>query len=240
MAIYTLGTSISQFKGSRDGATFQRAGTSFAIRSRKKPIFKRTPRTSQSRSVFHGVQSGYRLLSAGQKTSWADQAPNFQKTNSLGETYQLRPTQLFSAANIPLVSQGLPQVDTASSPITFPSISTSLLINFAPPTFEIIANIITQVPDDYSLLIFASPPMQTLPDVYNSIVPGPVPFNFYDLFKFIGGLPELSQGQFDITAAYRLSYPELLDSQETGQIDLFIVMSTVLVHVPTGQRAVNN
>lgn len=240
MAIYTLGNSISQLKGSRGGSTFQRSGTSFAIRARKKPLFKRTPRTSQSRSVFHNVQSGYRLLDSGQKASWTSQAPNFQRINSLGETYQLRPTQLFSAANIPLVSQDHPKVDTATSPITFPSVSTSLLINFAPPQFEIIANIIDQVPDNYTLLVFASPPMQTLPDVYNSIVPGPVPFNFYSLFKFIGGLPELSQGQFDITAAYRLSYPELLDSQETGQIDLFIVMSTVLLHVPTGQRAVNN
>src|SRR5690606_15898015 len=116
MAIYTLGNSISQFKGSRGGSTFQRSGTSFAIRTRKKPILKRTPRTSESRSVFHGVQSGYRLLDPGQKNSWSNQAPNFQRTNSLSETYQLRPTQLFSASNIPLVSQGLPQVDTASPP----------------------------------------------------------------------------------------------------------------------------
>lgn len=91
------------FKGSREGSVFQQSGKSFAIRTRRKPVFKRTEITSKSRSDFHAVQSSYRNLSSGEKSSWVGGRVANSRINSLGQEYLMSASNLFNAFNKPFI-----------------------------------------------------------------------------------------------------------------------------------------
>lgn len=165
MAIYKLATGVSRILGSRGGVTFQRSGSNFAIRNRKKPFPRRNERTSKSRSAFHNVQSNYRTLSLVDKTSWSDDSPSFPRTDSLGNSYQLTGPQLFNAHNAPLVNEGLSIIDTSQAPISFPFISfVSSAFSVSSSSFQI--NLSSGDPlSDFIFQVFVSPILDSPPDL---------------------------------------------------------------------------
>lgn len=144
------------FRGSQGGNTFQRSGKSFSIRSRKKPRFQRTPRTSQSRNNFHHVQSNWRGLSSGDKTSWSDQVANFGRTNSLGIPYELEPIQLFESHNKVLVDSQLSIVETAQAPVSFPNPNLDSLLFTASPGNATVDTDPLFVPADFRFRYYVS------------------------------------------------------------------------------------
>lgn len=122
MAKYTLGSGISQFKGSRGGSVFQRSGSTFSIRMRRKPRFQRTVRTSRSRVAFNHVQSNIHNLTPSEITAFENNAPDFELTDSLGNNYVLSPTALFSSQNINLAQSQEDLNFTSQAPVTPPNL----------------------------------------------------------------------------------------------------------------------
>lgn len=159
MAKYILGSGVTRFKGSRGSSVFQKCGTTFSIRMRRKPRFQRTQKTSQSRNVFHHVQSNWRVVSPANQNSWDTQAPNFPRVNSLGQNYELLPLQLFSSQNKVLSDSGIGIVDVASPPVTFPNPSLSSLLFTASPGNAIVTTSPLNVPSDFIFRYFVSNPI---------------------------------------------------------------------------------
>ena len=121
MAIYTIPIGVDRINVSRQGSTFTANSSGFIIRKKRKPLLKRTERSSQSRVNFRNVVSNYQNLTPGEKTDWAGKTPQFTRVNSLGVTYELLGNQLFQGLNQNRVNQGESINETAMDATSFPS-----------------------------------------------------------------------------------------------------------------------
>lgn len=211
-------------KGSQAGNTFQRSGNSFSIRSRKKPRFQRTARTSLSRNAFHYVQSNYRNLSSGDKTSWSNQVANFGRTNSLGIPYDLEPIQLFDSQNKVRVDFQLTIEDTAQAPVVFPNPSIDSVLLFA-ATPEAFVNVIpVEVPANFVYNVFLSEKLLSPPVNQESQT-------FYLMASFDEGTDS------DIFFTDRWVEKFGITPQDVGKYQVF---KLEIFHRPTGQRTINS
>jgi len=125
MAIYTLQTAIDQPIGSSGGITFQKSGTSFAIRNRAKPVLKRTPAQTVVRNKFESVSQHWRTLNGTQKGTFTTEAPNYPRTNSLGDPYTLSANNLQNSSNQMLVTKGITRIDSIPSAQAFTPLGAS-------------------------------------------------------------------------------------------------------------------
>lgn len=114
---YTLGSGVSQFKGSTGGITFQKCGKVFAARKRAIPVQKNTAKQMRSRNGFQSQAGRWKTYTAGQKNSWITNAPLYTRVNSLGNTYTITGMQLNVSANQRRLYMNLSQVATTSAPI---------------------------------------------------------------------------------------------------------------------------
>lgn len=127
MAIYKLADDVDQFKGSRGGAVFQRCGKVFSIRSRKAPLQKNSVSQSRQKNIFESVTTEWYKRSAFQKGTYATQAPNHIRTDSLGNTYELEPNVLQNSQNIWRVNSLLTKGTTMPAAITPTGISAAFI-----------------------------------------------------------------------------------------------------------------
>lgn len=104
MAIYTLAPMEDRPLGSLEGATFQKCGVQFGIRKRNVPVQKRSPRQSAVKNKFDHVQKNWKNLTSGNQTQWEDEAPNYTRTNSLGDPYDISGSNLQASSNINLLN----------------------------------------------------------------------------------------------------------------------------------------
>jgi hypothetical protein len=118
MAIYKLHDDNDRFAGSSDGATFQKCGTSFGIRSRKVPLQKRSVKQTKQRNIFESVATEWYKRTTFQKNTYATQAPNHERTDSLGNVYELKPNVLQNSQNVIRVNGLLTKAATMPAPIT--------------------------------------------------------------------------------------------------------------------------
>lgn len=118
MAIYKLHDDNDRFAGSSNGATFQKCGTSFGIRARKVPLQKRSVKQTRQRNIFQSVATEWYKRTSFQKGTYATQAPNHIRTDSLGNTYELEPNVLQNSQNAWRVNSQLAKAVTMPSPIT--------------------------------------------------------------------------------------------------------------------------
>lgn len=158
MAKYLLTFGTDRFSGSRGGSTFQKAGVTFVIRKRSVPVQKKSPEQTQKQNQFASVSQNWRKLNTTAKDSFADEAINYPRLDSLGNSYLLNGQQLQHSSNLNLNENDLPQITTmpvasAIPAIAFPVIVTDigislLSIQFAPPI----------IPAGVTLQIFCSAP----------------------------------------------------------------------------------
>lgn len=119
MARYLLAEDVDRFKGSLQGSTFQRSGKVFSIRKRNVPVQKRTAKQSQVKNNFDFVQKRWKDLSGPEQASFAAQTGNNLRTDSLGNTYELRSDQLQSSTNLNQIVSELPPLSTIVAPIAY-------------------------------------------------------------------------------------------------------------------------
>lgn len=123
MAIYLLQEDVPQPIGSSGGITFQRSGKNFAIRNRAKPVLKRTPAQTAVRNKFESVSQHWRTLNGTQQGTFATQAPNYPRTNSLGDPYTLAANNLQNSSNQMLVTKGVARLNSIPAPQSFTALS---------------------------------------------------------------------------------------------------------------------
>ncbi len=156
MAIYTLPGGGTRINVSRGGSCFTSNSSGFIIRKRKKPLLKRTQKTTQQRVNFRNVISNYRLMSPGQKADWKTKAPQFSRINSLGNSYDLLGNQLYQGLNQNRVQQGEAINEIAPDAAVFPARTiVSASFDITPVDIFIVLNI-TTVPANFTFNIFAN------------------------------------------------------------------------------------
>lgn len=139
MARYLLATGVDRFKGSLQGSTFQRSGKVFSIRKRNVPVQKRSSAQSQVKNHFDFVQKRWKNLSGAEQASFAAETGNNLRTDSLGNTYELRADQLQSSTNLNQISTEQPPIDTIQSPIAFVPITVdAFTLDISAPVFDIV------------------------------------------------------------------------------------------------------
>lgn len=118
-------------RGSSKGNVFQKSGKSFSIRSRIPPLKRRNTRSSHSRNSFTHVRSNYKNLSSGEKSAFDTNSPLFPRVDSIGRSYNLSGTNLFSSQNIGLATENEPLNFTSAIPVSPPSLISVTIEAFA-------------------------------------------------------------------------------------------------------------
>lgn len=145
--------------GSEGGATFQKSGKVFSIRSRKVPIDKKSPGQSRSKNRFESVQGNWRLLDGTEQTSFENNTANFLRTDSLGNTYELTGQQLQSSANNNADANNIPRISTMTSPVVYPAFTLdTIALDVSLFAMDIVTNPVP-VPAGFALRLFVTRPL---------------------------------------------------------------------------------
>lgn len=115
MARYTLPSGDPQFFGSRGGSTFQRCGRVFSIRKRSAPVNKKSPGQTLSRNRFGAFASRWQQINVTQKATWTTNSPDYPRTDSLGNSYNVQGQALRVGANIAQFPAGASIINTLVS-----------------------------------------------------------------------------------------------------------------------------
>jgi hypothetical protein len=158
MAKYTLGSGISQFKGSEGGATFQKCGKVFAFRKRAVPVQKKSVKQTQSQNLFGAMASRYRTLTLAQRNSFANAAATYARVNSLGTTYHQTGRQMQLGTNFIRVTTGRAILNVTAIAVAFTTIAPNFYnCNPGALSFTMAINPIT-VQSGFDILVYASRP----------------------------------------------------------------------------------
>lgn len=227
MAIYTLPGGGIRVNVSRGGSCFTANSSGFIIRKKRKPLLKRTQKTTQQRVNFRNVVSNYRLMSPGEKADWKTKSPQFSRTNSLGISYDLLGNQLFQGLNQNRVQQGEVINEIAPNATVFPSrtiVSTSFDIT---PVDIFIVLDVTTVPIDFTFNIFAN-------FVSNSVNA----LTFPNDYNFIESFPVGSHPTFDFSANYVQIFGNGPAVPPGPAKDWFIQIALQATYLPSGEKKI--
>lgn len=159
MAIYILAPSTDRPLGADGGSVFQRSGNSFAIRKRAKPVMKRTEKSTAVRNRFESVSSTWRTFSGTDQDTWSDEAPNYPRTNSLGDSYDLTGFNLQMGSNINRIGLGLAPISAIPAGNACP-VYVAQLIDADNSLLQVVFIIDPDpVPAGFYLNVFASAPV---------------------------------------------------------------------------------
>lgn len=174
----TFQDQVVRIRGSLGGATFQKIGTSFAIRHRAVPVQKRSPRQSVQKARFQALQSFWRSLDAMQKDTFRDQAINYPRTDSLGNVYTISGINMQQSSNTNLSNAGRVIQSSISAPVSYPDFSVE--DNDINVSIEGMAVPITPsvVPSGFDLFVYVTRPLS----------PGQLSAN--EIFKLLAVIPE--------------------------------------------------
>lgn len=154
-------------KGVSRGSVFQQSGNSYSIRTRRKPLFKRSERTSKSRVAFTSVQTNIHQATPSELAAFAANSPTFATTNSLGLPVVLSGTQLFTSQNQGLAIQEKPLNFTSSAPVSPPSTGGSSFTRSVGSQQFSINNVLSPVPADWIYLYYMSKAFSVGPEKPN-------------------------------------------------------------------------
>lgn len=156
MALYTKPVNSPRIAGSRKGATFTRTPNGFIIRKRYMPKSSRNAKTTAIRAKFLTSVQRLRSLDPSNKQTFVNEAPNFERTNSLGQTYTLKPSQLATSQTFNRLENNEPPPLTAAHKET---IQLAQLAgsgwNVNPPLLQLLFNP-DPVPVGHSLIVYLS------------------------------------------------------------------------------------
>jgi len=216
MAIYTLPAGVARINRSRGGATFSQCGNTFAIRTRRKPRLKRTPRASQVRGTFQTTQSRWKTLSAHTQANYAYATSLWPRTNSLGATYYVSPINIWAQKQVVLLNLGHTPSTNAPSPTTPPSVMFQFASIITIPfiiTYEVDPS---TIPGNYFYRFWATPPINlnakpSFPHdfkvIYDTHSPDSSPFDltpqYLDTFGVIPPIPSSSTPPYAIGLAWQ-------------------------------------
>lgn len=156
MALYTKPVNSPRIAGSRKGATFTRTPNGFIIRRRYMPKTSKNVKTTANRARFLTSVQRLRSLDPSQRTTFVNEAPNFVRTNSLGDQYALSSIQLATSQTFNRLENNEPPPSSAAAKET---VQLAQLAgsgwNVNPPLLQLLFNP-DPVPVGHSLIVYLS------------------------------------------------------------------------------------
>jgi hypothetical protein len=116
---FTPGIAITEARGSFQATTFTRNASGAVIRSRVKPINRRSTSQSLVRQQFGSIASSWRGLTQTQRDSWEAAKSSFPYQDTLGQTKIYTASQLYEKFNRNILAIGGTIIATAPSPASF-------------------------------------------------------------------------------------------------------------------------
>ncbi|MCK5603125.1 hypothetical protein KAR91_14675 [Candidatus Pacearchaeota archaeon] len=227
MAVYTIPIGFDRLNVSRSGATFTANSSGFIIRKKRKPLLKRTEKSSQSRVNFRNVVSNYHLLSSGEKFDWASKTPQFTRVNSLGSIYELLGNQLFQGLNQNRVNQGEVINEIAPDATIFP-VRSIISDGFDIDPVDIDVNLnIDIVPVDFNFHFWASEVSNSNPSL-----------SFPQDYKLIRSFAPGAYGTFLFTFDYRDSWGPGPTIQIGFSRNWYLQIVLEALYLPSGEKSV--
>lgn len=167
MAIYTLPPGFNRKKGSRNGGTFQKSGSQFAIRCRRVPTQKRSSYQSIQKNNFDHVQKNWKSLSPVDQTSFDTNSVLFPRSNSLGNSYLLQGSALQCSSNRNAFVSSQTEINSIGVPQSNPNSSIDVFFAQSNPCSIIITFFTNPVPVNFAYKIFLSPSSSNPAIVYS-------------------------------------------------------------------------
>lgn len=126
MALIKTSALVSDISGKVGGNVFARNRAGAYVRQFTKPTNPNTPAQAGVRGIFGTNASAWRDLSAAQKQSFNEAAPNYPYTNRMGETAYYSGQGLYSRVNTLAMLSGLDRIESMiPSPLKLPDASMS-------------------------------------------------------------------------------------------------------------------
>lgn len=197
MAKYLKSQSAQRIAGSRGGSTFTRTPNGFIIRKRYMPKTSRNVKTTRNRARFLASVQNYRSLSPGGRFSFQNQAPSFQRINSLGQIYALSTIQLAASQSYNWLENEGELPSLASSPVVFTSFSLAGSGWSINPSFLQILTEPSTIPVNEDVIVWLSPA--------GDWVVGSVPEG---QMRQVLRVPSGHTGLIDLLPAYRATFGE--------------------------------
>lgn len=203
-----------------NGTVFSRNRGGAYARTKVSPSNPKTAAQSLARSRFGTYSSGWRALTAAQRTGWNDAVGNFPRTDQFGDTYLLSGQSLYVSLNGALAATGQTAITTAPVPGAVGAFATMVAAMAAGAATATLTFTATPVPAGYAVQIFATPGMS----------PGR---NYAQgKFKQISTLAAAATSPANVATAYTTKYGAI---PPAGQKVFF---RAVFVNITTGQQGV--
>lgn len=208
---FTPGIAITEARGSFQSTTFSKNAAGAIIRSKVKPINRRTTKQSLVRQQFGSIASAWRGLTQTQRDSWEAAKSSFPYQDSLGQTKIYTASQLHEKFNRNLLVIGGSVIASAPAPTSFEIYSLSIATDAVDDLS--IAFTPTPVPADDTLVIYATRPLS----------PGIGAAGNSD-FRYITTVAPAGVSPVDLVTAYEAVFGSLAASE--GQ-KVFIQMRAI-------------
>lgn len=156
MAKYILTFSTDRPAGSLGGATFQKSGTVFAIRKRNVPVQKKSPAQSTVKNRFDHVQKNWKNLSTLEKETFADEAPNYPRIDSLGNSYTLLANNLQGSSNLSLIAAEQPTINSMPSAPPFQDVEVGNIFVTESLSLAVFSIVQIVVPAGFTLMTYVT------------------------------------------------------------------------------------
>lgn len=220
MARYTKPVLEPRILGSREGSTFQRTANGFVIRKRTVPTQKSSDIQSVATNRFASVSQNWRSLTPAQQATWATEAPNFPRTDSLGNSYIISNQQLQQSSNVNLEVSNQNQIVTIPASAAIPAISFVDSFYDSSGSFVKIDTNTFPVPSGYEIQVFIG--QFGLPSI-NSI-----DLNFLSfIFSIPSGTPPLTNFFSNVSPFFPLA---------GSYVGSFYSIACQMIAIGSGQR----
>jgi hypothetical protein len=222
---------ITEASGSVAGTTYSRNKNGSYIRNKSVPVNRNTLAQQAARALFSGVSSGWKALTAMQRSSWENQIMAYPYVDSLGQTKYYTASQLYKSLNGSLVQVGLNPITTIGAPVPMINLTSVEVETSAQTSASITINSIgftdgtnTDVPAGFLLAIYAT-------DIKSQGFTSPKNSDFRYIAQAAAGV--------DVTAlALEAFYTTVFGNswQANSSVGLQIFFGFKLIAVATGQR----
>ena len=229
MARVKFSALVSEMRNKLNGSVFSKNRGGNYLRNKVTPVNPQSIFQTQKRSVFGGISSRFRSLTADQVNAWNDAAQNFPYTDIFGDSKILSGHQLHQKLNTNLAQVNVPPLINPPTPRTIEAIGWVLAdFNLSTHTWQIELIYGSGSPTDY-YIIEATPPIPTSVNfvknkfrsfgIVNPIGTDPDPIDSYNAYVERFGVPSAGSRFFArVFAVSKLSGQVSLASQFIVQV----------------------
>jgi hypothetical protein len=210
MALIKFGGGITAMSGSMAGNTFARNKYGNYVRSRTKPINRKTPRQVLVRNAMKSIADTWsEILTPELRQGWNEFAAAVPVLNKLGESIFHSGFNQFIRTNTALINAGMEIIDTAPAIFTAPAVDPTISAGYVASTQKVTVTFDEDAEwakeDGAALLVYQGKPVSHGVDFFN----GP--------WRFVSAIAGVASTGAQSPASLDSAYIITLDQKMTTQ-----------------------